>query len=129
MLAERGVPAGTVIRAGFQSRGRGRIPGRVWSADAGGNLLFTLILSTRAFPFPVTRIPLLCGLALCRYFSTVFRLEPLIKWPNDVLIDEKKVSGILCEARGERILIGIGINCNQSSFLRISRKKRLLSRS
>ena len=50
MLAERGVPAGTVIRAGFQSRGRGRIPGRVWSADAGGNLLFTLILFYKGFP-------------------------------------------------------------------------------
>ena len=119
-LLEEGCPTGTVVAAGFQEGGRGRYPGRSWEADAGRNLLFTLVLELQA-GFPPQRLPVLAGLALARALEGRFGLKPVVKWPNDLLHGGRKLAGILCEARARpgqptKVLVGIGVNCNQRSF-------------
>ena len=121
-LLEGGCPTGTVVAAGFQERGRGRCPDRSWEAEAGRNLLFTLILELQP-GFPPQRLPILAGLALARALEGSFGLRTAVKWPNDLLHRGRKLAGILCEARAQpgrptQVLAGIGVNCNQESFPR-----------
>ena len=119
-LHELGYPHGTVVVAGYQELGRGRLPGRRWESERGANLLFTLLL-TRPFPGPPLRLPVLAGLALSLALEERFGLATEVKWPNDLLHRRRKLAGVLCEARSlseERpvLLVGIGINANQRSF-------------
>ncbi len=109
---------GSVLAAGFQTRGRGRFASRVWESESGRNLLFTLILHTSACTHVDTLLPLLTGLAVARTIEELFSLRVLIKWPNDVLLCKKKVAGILCVRKRDFFLIGVGINCNQREFLK-----------
>ncbi len=81
-LDEQGYPSGTVVVAGFQERGRGRLPERVWAAEPGKNLLFTLSLHLSK-GFPPQRLPLLAGLALAQAVEERFGLATLVKWPDD----------------------------------------------
>jgi BirA family biotin operon repressor/biotin-[acetyl-CoA-carboxylase] ligase len=119
-----GCPDGTVVLTDFQKSGRGRIPDRSWTAQAGRNLLFTLVLGADSGPEQIgtapQRIPLLAGLALALSIEELYGLSGQLKWPNDLLVEGKKVAGILCEAltEGSRmgVLIGIGLNCNQVGF-------------
>jgi BirA family biotin operon repressor/biotin-[acetyl-CoA-carboxylase] ligase len=113
---------GTVVLADFQDKGRGRLGDRVWTADAGKNLLFTLVLRPEAGRIgeAVQRLPLVAGLALALTVERLYGLSVQLKWPNDLLVDGKKLAGILCEALSEGgslgVLIGIGLNCNQAVF-------------
>jgi BirA family biotin operon repressor/biotin-[acetyl-CoA-carboxylase] ligase len=120
-LAAAGFPPGTVIAADYQSEGRGRLPERSWNSDPGKDLLFTIYLE-KGDKFPVA-LPLKIGLAVARSVEIYFLQNelhlsdrPMIKWPNDILVEGRKISGILCEASGESIFIGVGINCNRVSF-------------
>ncbi len=116
-LAEEGFPPGTVIVAGFQSAGRGRIPGRTWVSPVDTALLCTcLVPSHPSDPASGAPLPLLVGLGLARAFEEEYGLAVVIKWPNDILCGGRKISGILCEARGARLLAGIGVNCRQREF-------------
>jgi BirA family biotin operon repressor/biotin-[acetyl-CoA-carboxylase] ligase len=119
-LYELGYPDGTVVVAGFQERGRGRLPERSWESEPGKNLLFTLLL-TRPLPFPVQRLPVLVGLALSLALERSFGLATRVKWPNDLLHERRKLAGVLCEARsvsgGRPVsLVGVGVNANQRGF-------------
>ncbi len=114
-LERAGAPGGTVLVAGYQRRGRGRFPERSWNAEAGSNLLFTLLLK-QALSFPPQRLPVLAGLAVSLVVEELFGLETLIKWPNDLLYEGRKLAGILCQAHGQAYLVGIGLNCNQRRF-------------
>ncbi len=108
--------SGKVIIAGFQISGRGRIPGRVWDSNPDENLTFTLILhksETGSGNFPLS---LTVGLGLAFYMESKHLLIPQIKWPNDILIGDKKISGIIVENIKNYYLIGVGINCNQTVF-------------
>ena len=107
---------GTVIFAGFQNTGRGRIPGRKWASDKGRNLLMTLQLTPDRLFHPFYQVPLLTGLGIASFLEKQFGLAGLIKWPNDVLVKGRKISGILCESRGAYIAVGIGLNCQQTDF-------------
>jgi len=113
-LAAGGAEDGTAIRAGFQSAGRGRVEGRVWDASAGQNLLCTVILRRP----PIRGFTLRVGLAVARTFARFLppEMEPRVKWPNDVLVQGKKVSGILCEGDGSALYVGTGLNVAQRSF-------------
>ena len=114
--AGKPVPNGAVAIAGVQEAGRGRLPGRVWCAPAGENLLCTVILAGA----PAEALTLRAGLAACKTFDSF--LEPAgkgaacVKWPNDVLYKGRKLSGILCEADGAHIYVGAGLNINQKAF-------------
>ncbi len=107
---------GTVLFTGFQEKGRGRIPGRKWESESDQNLLMTLQLEAGMMKHPPYRIPLLTGLGISELLRKEYGLDSRIKWPNDVLVDGKKISGILCESRKEYIDVGIGLNCLQSRF-------------
>lgn len=112
-LAESGAPEGTVVVTEEQSAGRGRL-GRSWASEPGQCLTFSLLARPKAPPEVAATLPLVAGLAV----TTALRARGFdtgLKWPNDVLINERKVCGILCEAqtsaRGiEGIVVGIGVN-------------------
>jgi BirA family biotin operon repressor/biotin-[acetyl-CoA-carboxylase] ligase len=110
--------AGTVVTAGQQAQGRGQY-GRVWQSPPGTNVL----LSTVLFPPPPLRRPaVLTAFAAIAVSNTVHQItgqQPRIKWPNDVLLDRKKVAGILieCGETGNELphcIVGIGLNVNLS---------------
>ena len=111
--ARQGAAEGTVIIADEQPSGRGRI-GRVWLSPP-GNITFSVILYPDVSNLPY--LMMIASLAVVRSIENVTRLKAGIKWPNDILIDGKKVCGILIENEisGEkttRAIIGIGININ-----------------
>lgn len=111
-----GCPSGTFIYAGYQTEGRGRISGRQWLSPAGENLLGTLILRQPAS----TDFTLRIGLAVSETLDSFLppALKTVVKWPNDVFVNGRKIAGILCESAGGCILAGIGINILQKDFLR-----------
>jgi BirA family biotin operon repressor/biotin-[acetyl-CoA-carboxylase] ligase len=95
---------GAVALAEHQTEGRGRL-GRTWVDEAGAGLTFSVVLHA---PPPVARWPELTLVAACAVAGAVGP-EATIKHPNDVLVDGRKVAGILAEA-GERVVVGIGVN-------------------
>ncbi|MDC7240276.1 MAG: biotin--[acetyl-CoA-carboxylase] ligase [Spirochaetales bacterium] len=109
-------PQGTVVCAGYQSRGRGRGEQRQWASAPGENLLFSVVLDPKSIAHPLLRIPLICGLALSDVLKENLKLDPRLKWPNDVLVDRRKIAGILCEFRQGRFFLGMGVNCLQEDF-------------
>ena len=114
-LAEHKEPA--IIVARNQTRGRGRFRRR-WFADE-NSLIFSLLLFPDAgFPAPASTTQI-AGLALCRAIETAAGSKspaPELRWPNDVLINQKKVAGILCEQRKNALVIGMGVNLNQTAL-------------
>lgn len=95
---------GDVFTADYQSAGRGRLDHK-WLAPKGANLLMSAVLEVAALePEQVATLPLVVGLAVAR------ALDGAIKWPNDVFLDGKKVSGILCERKDDVVIAGIGVN-------------------
>jgi len=110
-----------MVRAGSQTAGRGRLPGRTWQGEAGASLLVTLWFP--AEEFDSAPLPLLAGIALVRACTAwaeatgaCFREPPRLKWPNDMLCGDRKLAGVLCEASGSTIYAGIGLNCGQAVF-------------
>lgn len=109
-LAEAGAPNGTVVTADEQTAGRGR-QGRSWTAPPGSALLFSAIVRPLGKRHPL--LPLAVPLAVC---ETAERLRPgvacKVKWPNDVHLDDRKLAGILIEARPQEewAVLGIGLN-------------------
>ncbi|MDX6692137.1 MAG: BirA family transcriptional regulator [Solirubrobacteraceae bacterium] len=101
-LARAGAPHGTLVTAGAQSAGRGR-QGRTWSAPPGRALLMSLVLRD---------LPPLLPLAAAVAVADIAGPSATIKWPNDVLLDERKVAGILVEGRPQEgwAVLGIGVN-------------------
>jgi len=111
-----GAHDGTVVAADLQTRGRGR-EGRVWHTPAGLGLAMSLVLRPGCERHMLTVLPLAAGLALARALERA-GAAPQLKWPNDVLIGGRKVSGILCESRrgpdgDDAIVVGIGVNVLQ----------------
>ena len=109
-LARSDTPDHTVLVAEQQSAGRGRL-GRRWVAPAGAGLLFSA--AVRVDGIPVARrawLGALLGLAVVRGIGVAAGLDAALKWPNDVLIDDRKVAGLLAEAVGELVVVGAGIN-------------------
>ncbi|MEM4728483.1 MAG: biotin--[acetyl-CoA-carboxylase] ligase [Thermoplasmata archaeon] len=114
-LAEAGEPEGTVVVARIQTGGRGRM-GRRWFSPPGG-LWFSVVLRPQIPPAQAPVLGLLTGVAVARALKGLYRLESRLKWPNDVLIQGKKVCGVLTElsVRGEildHVIVGVGINAS-----------------
>lgn len=114
----RGEPSGTLYLAENQTEGRGRL-GRRWVADAGVNLTFSLILRP---PLEyVGLMGILSAVALRRALSLFVTPQPIhIKWPNDLLVEGMKCTGMLMEnvtqGANPGVVVGIGVNVNQTSF-------------
>ena len=107
-MARAGAPVGTVLRAGYQTEGRGRL-GRTWQAAAGTSLLASILLDAEPLPFVVVaRVALAAGDA-CHDLAGV---DVELKWPNDLVIGERKLAGLLAEAETGTSGIVVGIGCN-----------------
>jgi BirA family biotin operon repressor/biotin-[acetyl-CoA-carboxylase] ligase len=114
-LARKDCPDFTVVVAGRQTRGRGRLK-RQWLSDDGG-LYFTLVLRPNIPVLLSSRVNFLASLTLARVLRELFQIDAAVKWPNDILVDGHKISGMLSELEAEtdRVLfisIGMGINVN-----------------
>jgi len=119
-LAENDTPDGTLVVADEQTEGRGRF-NRRWETPPGSALAFSLVLHPGLAEMP--RLGLFsgwCGLAVCSVLRRVYGLDAQIKWPNDVLVERRKVCGILVEAhwlgsRLQGVIAGIGVNVSPPS--------------
>lgn len=119
-MAQEDAPHGTVVVAESQSAGRGRL-GRHWYSPPGKNLYCSVLLRT---PLPRERLarwlswtPLIAALAVGRAVSTATGLSASVKWPNDVLLGDRKVGGVLCESgdlgsAAPYVVVGMGLNVN-----------------
>jgi len=115
-LAASGEKEGTVIIAEYQSRGRGRL-GRKWISPREKGAYLSIILRPDILPREVSLITLCSSLAVAKTIREQIGLAAFIKWPNDILINQKKTCGILTELNGETdkinfVIVGIGININ-----------------
>lgn len=115
-LARGGAAEGTTVVAEQQTAGRGRL-GRTWVSPASVNLYASVVLKPRIPPLEVPRLTLVAGLAVAEAIRDCGSFDPRIKWPNDVLLDGRKVAGILTELEAEAdrvrfVIVGIGVNLN-----------------
>lgn len=119
-LARQGEEEGVTVIADLQKGGKGRL-GRVWDSPASTGIWMSTILRPQLAPYKASQITLLAGLAMCEAIEKVTGLEAKIKWPNDIVVNKKKVCGILTEMSAEMesinyIILGIGVNVNTTYF-------------
>jgi BirA family transcriptional regulator, biotin operon repressor / biotin---[acetyl-CoA-carboxylase] ligase len=110
-LLRETLPAGAVAVCDVQTRGRGRL-GREWAAPPGTAVLCSIVVETPP-ERRAAELSLVAGLAVAEAVEHALGLAVQIKWPNDVMVNRRKVAGILAESTGERAIIGIGLNVNQ----------------
>jgi BirA family biotin operon repressor/biotin-[acetyl-CoA-carboxylase] ligase len=104
---------GTVAVAEEQTEGRGRL-GRSWQAPARTSILVSVLLLPGVEPARLPELSLVAGGAVAEAIARVAGVEPVIEFPNDVLIGGRKVAGILAESSEGRVILGIGVNVNQT---------------
>lgn len=126
-LAEAGAPDGTLVVAETQSAAKGR-RGRSWMAPAGTGVWFSLLLRPRIEPEHASMMTLVAAMAVEKGIRETTGLHGRIKWPNDVVVDGKKVCGILTEMSADmdsvnHVVVGIGINANIREFPEELREK------
>jgi BirA family transcriptional regulator, biotin operon repressor / biotin---[acetyl-CoA-carboxylase] ligase len=119
-LGYAGEPEGTLVLAEEQTAGRGRA-GRSWHSERGTGLYFTLLLRPKLAPAQAPLLTMLAGLSAHAAIQGLTGLTPELKWPNDLLLNGKKVGGILTEMHAEPsvvrfVIVGIGINVNQEKL-------------
>ncbi|MBT2582064.1 biotin--[acetyl-CoA-carboxylase] ligase [Planococcus sp. ISL-109] len=116
-LAQEGAVDGTVVIAELQTEGRGRLM-RKWDSAHGKGIWMSIILRPNVPPHKAPQFTLVAAVAVVRAIQQVTGLEPMIKWPNDILFGAKKATGILTELQSDAdgiqaLIIGIGVNVNQ----------------
>ena len=112
LLVDTSLPEGAIVVADHQTAGRGRL-GRSWEAPPGTAVLFSILLkppSERVVP----QLSLVAGIAVADTIERALGLSVQIKWPNDVMLRRRKVAGCLAEARDDAVVLGIGVNVNQT---------------
>ena len=119
-LAETGHPSGTLVVADQQIAGKGR-RGRSWESPSGSGIFMTLMLKPEMNPNNASMLTLVAALAVGRAIQEVTGVNAQIKWPNDIVLNGKKVCGILTEMSAQfdyinHIVIGIGINVHNREF-------------
>jgi BirA family transcriptional regulator, biotin operon repressor / biotin---[acetyl-CoA-carboxylase] ligase len=115
-LAEQGAAEGEIIVAESQTKGRGRL-NRHWESPPFSNLYLSIILRPTLAPRHAAQITLTAAVALAETLRSFLPRPPVIKWPNDILCESKKLAGVLTEAacaaeRVEYVIVGIGLNVN-----------------
>lgn len=117
-LAADGAPDGTVVVAEHQTAGRGR-RGRGWHDEPGANLLFSIVLRPRLELARLPTLSLTAAVAVAEALADVAALPARLKWPNDVLVEGRKIAGILLESRTDGaplVILGVGVNVRQRVF-------------
>ena len=119
-LAKEGKKEGVVAVAEIQTAGKGR-RGKGWQSPKGTGIWMSMLLTPNITPPEAPVLTLLAGLAVCRAVRQQTGLTAMIKWPNDILISNKKICGILTELYAEMdsvhfVITGIGINVNTEVF-------------
>lgn len=108
----------TIVTANFQTKGRGRME-RVWQADSGNNILMSLLIKDFKERSDLNLLSLVTSMSVHKFLNKYIN-NLYIKWPNDVLVDNKKICGILLEGKmnnnSKMVVVGIGININQTVF-------------
>jgi BirA family biotin operon repressor/biotin-[acetyl-CoA-carboxylase] ligase len=111
-LVDTSLPEGAIVVADHQTAGRGRL-GHTWDAPAGKALLLSVLLRP-----PLQRsgpeISLVAGVAVADALERILGLSVQLKWPNDVMLRRRKIAGCLAEARAGTVVLGIGVNVNQT---------------
>lgn len=105
------MPHGTVFIADEQTKGKGRL-GRSWESEKKSGICMSVLIKDDIPLSDVAQLTLIAGVAVCRALG----YDTKIKWPNDVVIGSRKVSGILTERSGDAVICGIGINVNTKEF-------------
>ncbi|WP_317368545.1 biotin--[acetyl-CoA-carboxylase] ligase [uncultured Tyzzerella sp.] len=119
-IINESIEEGTLIVANSQTNGKGRLD-RQWISNKGDGIFLSLILRPDIELFKITQITLLAGICICNTIKNITGLDVKIKWPNDIIIDNKKVCGILTEINAQidrvsYVILGIGINVNNEKF-------------
>ncbi|MDO8746639.1 MAG: biotin--[acetyl-CoA-carboxylase] ligase [Thermodesulfovibrionales bacterium] len=117
-LAEKGVPHGTVVIADRQLKGKGRL-GRTWFSPPKGNIYMSVIVRPEIEPKDATLLTIMSAISCAGAVRNLTGIEVKIKWPNDLMVSERKLGGILTEMKSDQdrivfAVIGIGINVNAS---------------
>lgn len=113
--AHAGAAAGRVLAAEVQRQGKGRVD-RSWVSPARAGLTFSMLLRPAVPPARRGWLPLLTGVAVARVLRSDYAIEATLKWPNDVLVDDAKIAGILAEQTSDAdggwpaVVVGVGIN-------------------
>jgi BirA family biotin operon repressor/biotin-[acetyl-CoA-carboxylase] ligase len=119
-LGYAGEPEGAVILAEEQTAGRGRA-GRTWHSERTAGIYVTLLLRPKISPVQAPLLTMMAGLSTHAAIQAQTGLQPDVKWPNDLILNGKKLGGILTEMYAETtlirfVIVGIGINVNQETF-------------
>ena len=119
-LGHAGEPEGAVVLAEEQTAGRGRA-GRAWDSQRAAGIYVTLLLRPKLAPVQAPLLTMMAGLSAHSAVQALTGLDVDLKWPNDLLIQGKKVGGILTEMHAEPnqvrfVIVGIGLNVNQEKF-------------
>ena len=113
LLVDTSLPEGALVVADHQTAGRGRL-GRSWDAPSGTALLCSLLLKPPP-ERPTPELSLVAGIAVADALERLLGLAVQIKWPNDVMLRRRKIAGCLAEVREGAVVLGIGVNVNQSA--------------
>lgn len=116
-LALDGEKHGTIVIADEQTSGKGRT-GRPWQSNKSQGIWMSMILRPHILPYLAPQLTLLTATVLAHVLDDFANITPQIKWPNDILINGKKIAGILTEMQAEQdkvvyVIVGIGLNINQ----------------
>lgn len=119
-LAEEQAPHGSLVVADKQTAGRGR-RGREWESPAGSNVYFTILLRPQFHPGQASMLTLVMALSVAKGIKSLTGAEAGIKWPNDIVLNGRKIVGILTEMSAEpdfihHVVIGVGINVAKQGF-------------
>jgi BirA family biotin operon repressor/biotin-[acetyl-CoA-carboxylase] ligase len=117
-LAEEGAPAWTIVVAGHQQQGRGRL-GRTWKSKPGASLLVSVLLRPDLAPPDAALLTLAAGACMAMSCSVACGVDVRCKWPNDLMAGQRKLGGILTEAKVEKgrvshVVVGVGTNVEQA---------------
>jgi BirA family biotin operon repressor/biotin-[acetyl-CoA-carboxylase] ligase len=115
-LADKGIPHGTIVIANHQLKGKGRF-GRTWFSPPQGNIYMSVIVRPEIEPKDATLLTIMSAISCARAVRNSTGIEVKIKWPNDLMVSERKLGGILTEMKSDQdrivfAVIGIGINVN-----------------
>jgi BirA family biotin operon repressor/biotin-[acetyl-CoA-carboxylase] ligase len=118
-LGQAGYPHGLVVFAEAQTAGRGRRDNR-WTSEPGQDLLLSILLRPGVCMERWPRLTTIAALAICRAIENTTPLKPVIKWPNDIYLSDRKCAGILAESftgtSGTFMVLGVGLNVNTRIF-------------